>query len=79
VAEKDQKTFPQILGRLTLVAQMIELLEGVREDLIVAADETGPHADRKQIASAAGMPPSRLYRLLSRHGRPANRRASKDE
>ncbi|MHB9754000.1 hypothetical protein ACYBSK_06465 [Streptomyces sp. BYX5S] len=36
----------------------------------------GPHADRKALGVAAGMPRSRLYRILEKYGRPANRRTS---
>ncbi|MGV9933975.1 hypothetical protein ACWDY4_25895 [Streptomyces olivaceoviridis] len=42
---------------------------------MAAADETGPYADRKGTALAAGMPPSRLYRVLDKHGRPRDRKA----
>ncbi len=56
-------------------SQIITHLEAFRELAIVAADASHPHADRKAIAIAAGMPPSRLYRILERHGRPRKRAA----
>lgn len=60
-----------------LIAQtshVIRHLEEFRELVIVEADKTHDQADRKGIAIAAGMPPSRLYRILERHGRPKSRR-----
>ncbi|WP_399142204.1 hypothetical protein Q3A86_33220 [Streptomyces sp. NBUA17] len=55
-------------------SRLIQHLEAFRELCIVAADETSPYADRQSIAVAAAVPPSRLYRILERHGRPKDRR-----
>ncbi|MGW3400171.1 hypothetical protein [Streptomyces zhihengii] len=55
-------------------ARLIQHLEAFRELAIIAADRTNPHADRQAIAIAATMPPSRLYRVLDKHGQPRNRK-----
>lgn len=57
-------------------SRLIQHLEAFRELSIVAADKTSPYADRQAIAIAGAMPPSRLYRILERHGRPKDRRAA---
>lgn len=57
-------------------SRLIQHLEAFRELSIVAADKTSPYADRQAIAMAAGIPPSRLYRILERHGRPKDRKSS---
>lgn len=57
-------------------SRLIQHLEAFRELSIVAADKTSPYADRSAIAIAAAVPPSRLYRILERHGRPKDRKGS---
>lgn len=57
-------------------SHLIQHLEGLRELAIVAADRTGPHVDRKALGIAAGMPPSRIYRILEKHGQPRRRKDS---
>lgn len=54
-------------------SQIISHLEAFRELAVVKADAAHPNADRKGIAIAAGWPPSRLYRVLEKHGRPRKR------
>ncbi|MFW3477364.1 hypothetical protein [Streptomyces microflavus] len=66
-------TFDELTATLAQMAHVIQHFEAVRELTIAAADRTSPHADRKAIAIAAGMRPSRLYRVLEKHGRPKNR------
>jgi hypothetical protein len=60
-------------------SHLIQHLEAFRELAIVATDTTSPYADRKALALAAAMPPSRLYRILERHGRPKDRRTAQPE
>lgn len=66
-------TFTDLIGTIAQTSRVIQHLEAFRELAMVAADRTSPHADRKAIAIAAAMPPSRLYRVLEKHGRPKNR------
>lgn len=66
--------FPELIATIAQASRIIQSLEELREQAMVAADDTSPHADRKRIAIAAAMPPSRLYRVLEKHGRPRNRK-----
>ncbi|MGY4902589.1 hypothetical protein [Streptomyces sp. 900116325] len=66
--------FNALTATIAQTSRVIQHLEAFREQAIVAADETHPLADRKAIAIAAAMPPSRLYRILEKYGRPKNRR-----
>ena len=72
----DAATFDDLTATIAQTSRLIQHLEEFREHAIAAADRTSPHADRKAIAIAAGMPPSRLYRVLDKHGRPRNRRTT---
>lgn len=72
-------TFTDLIGTIAQTSRVIQHLEAFRELAIVAADKTSPHADRKGIAMAAAVPPSRLYRVLEKHGRPKNRSKAYDE
>lgn len=67
--------FTELIATIAQTSRVIQHLEAFRELAMVAADETSPYADRKAIAAAAGMPPSRLYRVLDKHGRPRDRKA----
>jgi hypothetical protein len=67
-------TYNELTGTIAQTSRVIQHLELFRELAIVKADATHPLADRKGIAIAAAMPPSRLYRLLEKHGRPKNRK-----
>ncbi|MFG3244187.1 hypothetical protein [Streptomyces sp. NPDC048157] len=71
--------FDDLTATIAQTSRLIQHLEAFRELAIVAADRTSPHADRKAIAIAAAMPPSRLYRVLEKHGRPKNRSKAYDE
>lgn len=73
------ETFDDLAATIAQTSRLIQHLETFRELAIVAADKTSPHADRKAIAIAAAMPPSRLYRVLEKHGRPKNRAKAYDE
>jgi hypothetical protein len=55
-------------------SRLIRHLEEFRELVIIAADDTSPHADRKATAIATGFPPSRLYRVLDAYSRPRDRK-----
>jgi hypothetical protein len=66
--------FTDLTATIAQTSQLLQHLETFRELAIVAADKTSPHADRKAIAIAAAMPPSRLYRTLQKHGRPTDRK-----
>lgn len=68
------ESFTDLVATITQTSHVIQHLEAFRELAIVAADRTSPHADRKHIAIAAAMPPSRLYRVLEKHGRPRDRK-----
>lgn len=62
---------------LQLISQTESLMAYLRESQefnILAADSITPNADRTDIARRAGMPTSRLYRLLAKNGHPRNRR-----
>lgn len=72
-------TFTDLIGTIAQTSRVIQHLETFRELAMVAADKTSPHADRKGIAIAAAMPPSRLYRVLAKHGRPKNRAKAYDD
>src|SRR5690606_1794123 len=69
------RTFDDLTATIAQTSRVIQHLEAFRELAITAADDTSPHADRKAIAIAAAMPPSRLYRVLEKHGRPRDRKA----
>ncbi|GAA3852719.1 hypothetical protein GCM10023084_03680 [Streptomyces lacrimifluminis] len=71
--------FPELIATIAQASHIIQSLEELREHAMVAADRTSPHADRKAIAIAAAVPPSRLYRVLEKHGRPRNRAQAYDE
>jgi hypothetical protein len=66
--------YNQLTSLIAQTSRVIKHLEEFRDLAIVEADKTHEQADRKGIAIAAGMPPSRLYRILERHGRPKNRK-----
>lgn len=68
------QTFDELTATISQTSRLIQHLEAFRELAMVAADRTGPHADRKSIAIAAAMPPSRLYRVLEKHGQPRDRK-----
>jgi hypothetical protein len=72
------RTFDELTDTIAQTSRLIQHLETFRELVIKAADETGPYADRKAIAIAAGFPPSRLYRVLEKHGRPTDRKKIAD-
>jgi hypothetical protein len=73
------ESFTDLIGTIAQTSRVIQHLEAFRELAMVAADKTSPHADRKGIAMAAAMPPSRLYRVLEKHGRPKNRAKAYDD
>jgi hypothetical protein len=73
------QSFDDLTETIAQTSQLIQHLEAFRELAMVAADRTSPHADRKGIAIAASMPPSRLYRVLDKHGRPKNRAKAYDD
>jgi hypothetical protein len=77
VTPPDATDFNDLTFVISRTSRLLQHLEAFRELAIVAADDTSPHADRKAIAKAAGIPPSRLYRILDRHGRPTVRGAAK--
>lgn len=68
------QSFNDLTATIAQASRLIQHLEAFRELAITAADRTSPHADRKAIAIAAAMPPSRLYRVLEKHGRPRDRK-----
>lgn len=68
--------YNELTGTIAQTTRVIQHLELFRELAIVKADATHPLADRKGIAIAAAIPPSRLYRLLEKHGRPKNRKSA---
>ncbi|MFJ7990311.1 hypothetical protein [Streptomyces sp. NPDC096351] len=71
---RQAQTFNDLTATIAQTSRVIQHLEAFRELSIVAADRTGPHADRKAIALSAAMPPSRLYRVLEKHGQPTDRK-----
>jgi hypothetical protein len=77
IADRSPRHAATFLDHTATIAQatrVIQAMEELRERSIVAADSTSPNADRKAIGIAAAMPPSRLYRLLEKNGRPRKRR-----
>ncbi|MFF2570986.1 hypothetical protein [Streptomyces sp. NPDC058084] len=68
------QNFDDLTATIAQTSRLIQHLEAFRELTIVAADQTGPHADRKAIAIAAGFPPSRLYRVLDAFSLPRDRK-----
>lgn len=72
-------TFNDLIATIAQTSHVIQHMEAFRELAMVAADRTSPHADRKSIAIAAAMPPSRLYRVLEKHGQPRDRKAQPAE
>jgi hypothetical protein len=67
--------FDELIAVIAQVSCVVRYLELFREYAIIAADATSPNVDRSAIATAAGVPPSRLYRIFERHGRPRRRNA----
>jgi hypothetical protein len=76
---RQAQTFDDLVETIAQTSRLIQHLDAFRELAMAAADRTSPHADRKAIAIAAGMPPSRLYRVLRKHGRPTDRRSATEE
>lgn len=68
------ESFDDLTATIAQMSRVIQHFEAVRELAIADADRTSPHADRKAIAISAAMPPSRLYRVLEKHGQPRNRK-----
>lgn len=68
------QSFDDLTATIAQASRLIQYLEKFRELAIVTADRTSWEADRKAIAIAAGIPPSRLYRVLEQYGRPKDRR-----
>jgi hypothetical protein len=73
------RSFDELTETIAQTSRLIQHLETFRELTMVAADKTSPHADRKAVAIAAAMPPSRLYRVLGKYGRPKNRAKAYDD
>ncbi|WP_331756758.1 hypothetical protein [Streptomyces decoyicus] len=71
---RQAENFGDLTETIAQASRVIQHLEAFRELAIAAADRTSPHADRKAIALAAAMPPSRLYRVLEKHGQPTDRK-----
>ena len=71
---RQAQTFDDLTATIAQTSRVIQHLEAFRELAIIAADRTSPHADRKAIAISAAMPPSRLYRVLEKHGQPTDRK-----
>ena len=71
---RQAQSFDDLTATIAQTSRLIQHLEAFRELAIAAADRTSPHADRKAIAIAAAMPPSRLYRVLEKHGQPRDRK-----
>jgi len=69
------RTFEDLTATAAQTSRVVQHLEAFRDLVLVEADKTGPHADRKAIAISGAMPPSRLYRVLEKHGRPRDRKA----
>lgn len=78
-APRHAQDFTDLTDTIAQMSHVIQHFEAARELAIAAADRTSPHADRKAIAIAAAMPPSRLYRVLEKHGRPKNRAKAYDD
>lgn len=73
------EAFDDLIATAAQTSRVIQHLEAFRELVMVAADKTSPHADRKAIAISGAMPPSRLYRVLEKHGRPRDRAKAYDD
>jgi hypothetical protein len=71
--------FEGLIETIAQASRVIAAMEELREAAIVAADRTSDDADRKRIGIAAAMPPTRIYRVLEKHGRPRRRAKSKPE
>lgn len=76
---RQAQAFDDLTATIAQTSRLIQHLEAFRELAIAQADRTGPHVDRKALAIAAAMPPSRLYRVLEKHGRPRNRAQAYDK
>ncbi|MEV7034658.1 hypothetical protein AB0N99_31055 [Streptomyces sp. NPDC093272] len=73
----ESDSFDDRLDSIAELSRAITHFEAAREEAIAAADRAGgPHADRKALGIAARMPRSRLYRILEKYGRPANRKTA---
>lgn len=68
------QSFDDLTATIAQASRLIQYLEKFRELAIVTADRSSYEADRKAIAVAAGIPASRLYRILEQYGRPKDRR-----
>ncbi|OUD04718.1 hypothetical protein [Streptomyces swartbergensis] len=78
-APQQATTFNDLTETLAQTSHLIQHLENFRKETIAAADRAGgPHADRKAIGIAAGMPRSRLYRILDEYGRPRDRKQASE-
>ncbi|MFF1360989.1 EVE domain-containing protein [Streptomyces sp. NPDC058297] len=63
----------ELLRDIARASRLIQHVEEWRELVIVQADKLDADASRVNLGVAAGMSPSKLYRILERHGRPKNR------
>lgn len=72
---ENASTVGEIVPVIAQVTRLITHFDVFRELAIVKADASHVYADRKAIGMAAGMPSTRLYRVLERHGRPRKRAA----
>ncbi|MBL1097920.1 EVE domain-containing protein [Streptomyces coffeae] len=63
----------ELLRDIARASRLIQHLEEWRELAIVRADQLDADASRVNLGVAAGMSPSKLYKLLEKHGRPKSR------
>ncbi|MFD3456033.1 hypothetical protein ACFWVC_28120 [Streptomyces sp. NPDC058691] len=65
--------YAEMLVHIARVTRQIDLLTEWRELALVQADKLDADANRANLGVAADMSPSKLYRILEKHGRPKNR------
>ncbi|MDX2557945.1 EVE domain-containing protein [Streptomyces stelliscabiei] len=65
--------FMELLRDIARASRLIQYVEEWRELAIVQADKLDADASRVNLGVAADMSPSKLYKILEKHGRPKNR------
>lgn len=74
VLRNEDATFEDLIQVAEVATLLLAGFKSVRDRALVAADQTGPYANRSAMGKATGLKPSSLLRILERNGRPVNRR-----
>lgn len=71
---KGHVLFGDLIEIVRTCTSLIDQAKAFREKALVAADRSGPYANRKTMADAANWSATSLGRVLERNGQPRDRR-----